>query len=136
MIFELRLLLAVLWVAGLLAPTGAVAQDSIVGTWVGEVSQGDNKFETRLTLLSPKGGVSRYPSFPCGGTLTGDRKGEAYEFNEVITWGGTDEKSDGCIGGVVKITVDGDKMNYDWSGNYNGQDHAAAGELRRIGKQR
>ena len=57
--------------------------DAIVGTWVGEVSQGDNKFETRLTLVSPKGGVSRYPSFPCGGTLTGDRKGDDYEFNEV-----------------------------------------------------
>ena len=54
----------------------------------------------------------------------------------MITWGGIDEKPDGCIGGLVKITVDGDKMTYDWSGTYNGEDHAAAGELRRVGKKR
>ena len=137
MAFELRLLLAIPVVACLLAaPRGALAQESIVGTWVGETTQGDSKFETRLTLVSPKGGVSRYPSFPCGGTLTGDRKGEAYEFNEVITWGGTDERSGGCIGGVVKITVDGDKMQYHWATMYNGQEYTAAGELRRIGKKR
>ena len=110
--------------------------DAIVGTWVGEVSQGDTKFETRLTLISPKGGVSRYPSYPCGGTLTGDRKGDNYEFNEVITWGGVDEKDGGCIGGIVKITVDGDKMAYDWTGTFNGAEHAAAGELHRVGKKR
>ena len=58
---------------------------------------GEIKFETRLTFVSPKGGVSRYPRFPCGGI----QKGNAYEFNETVTWGGTDEKADGCIPGVV-----------------------------------
>jgi hypothetical protein len=135
------------WLACVLAvPIGAGAahaedvagtlSDAIVGTWVGEVSQGDNKFETRLTLISPKGGVSRYPGFPCGGTLAGDRKGDDYEFNEVITWGGVDERDGGCIGGIVKISVDGDKMTYDWSGTFNGEEHSAAGELHRVGKKR
>jgi hypothetical protein len=110
--------------------------DAIVGTWVGEVSQGETKFQTRLTFVSPKGGIRRYPGFPCGGTLIGDRKGDGYQFDEVVTWGGTDEKTDGCIGGLVKITVDGDKMIYDWSATYNGTDHAATGELRRVGKKR
>ena len=81
----------------LTAPAGALAQDAIVGTWVGDATQGETKFETRLTFVSPKGGVSRYPSFPCGGI----QKVDAYEFNETVTWGGTDEKAKGCIPGVV-----------------------------------
>jgi hypothetical protein len=109
--------------------------DAIVGTWVGEATQGDSKFETRLTFVSPKGGVSRYPSFPCGGILSGDRKGDGYEYNEVVTWGGTDEKPTGCIGGVVRLVVEGDTMKFDWSTNYNGQDLSAAGELRRVTKR-
>jgi hypothetical protein len=33
-------------------------------------------FETRLTFISPKGGVSRYPGSPCGHILAGGRKGQ------------------------------------------------------------
>ena len=91
------------------------AQDAIIGTWVGEATQGENKFETRLTFVSPTGGISRYPSFVCGGILAGDRRDDTYEFNETVTWGGMDEKADGCIHGVVRLTVDGDKMKYEWS---------------------
>jgi hypothetical protein len=134
---------AVLLSAAILAGTPAVAQevagtlaDAIVGTWVGEASQGDTKFETRLTFVSPKGGVSRYPGYPCGGMLTGDRKGDGYEFNEVITWGGTDETPTGCIGGIMRIALSGNTMNFDWSTNYNGQDLVASGELHRVDKAR
>ena len=102
MIFGFRLLFAAALVSRLPSASCHVRSDAVVGTWVGEVSQGETKFETRLTFVSPKGGVSRYPSFPCGGTLSGDRKGDAYEFNEVITWGGLDERPNGCIGGVVE----------------------------------
>jgi hypothetical protein len=119
----------------LAAPTSR-AEDSIVGTWVGEATQGESKFETRLTFVSPKGGTSRYPSFPCGGTLAGDRKGETYEFNETVTWGGLEENPNGCIGGTVRITVDGDKMQYNWATVHNGQEYTAAGELHRLGKKR
>ncbi len=110
--------------------------DAIVGTWVGEGTQGESKFETRLTFVSPKGGVSRYPGYPCGGMLTGDRKGDGYEFNEVVTWGGIDENPAGCIGGVIRISLDGNKMHYEWSTNYNGQDFNATGELYRVEKAR
>lgn len=110
--------------------------DAIVGTWVGEAVQGETKFETKLMFVSPKGGVSRYPSFPCGGTLIGDRNGDKYEFNEAITWGGLDEKSDGCIGGVVTLTIDGDKMQYHWASTWNGQEYTAEGELKRVGRKR
>jgi len=110
--------------------------DAIAGTWVGDLTQGDTKFETRATFVSAKGGVTRYPTFPCGGVLSGDRKGDAYEFNEAITWGGKDEKDEGCLGGLVQITVDGDTMNFAWSTNYNGQDYSAAGELHRVGKRK
>lgn len=110
--------------------------DAIVGTWVGEGTQGENKFETRLTFVSPRGGVSRYPGYPCGGMLTGDRKGDGYEFNEVVTWGGIDENPNGCIGGLMRISLDGNKMTFDWSTNYNGQDYSATGELHRVEKAR
>ncbi len=129
-------LLAMPSVAGAQEVAGALS-DAIVGTWVGEAAQNENKFETRLTFVSPKGGVSRYPSFPCGGILSGDRKGDGYEYTEVVTWGGTDEKPTGCIGGLVRVSIDGDKMTFDWSMNYNGEVYTASGELHRQGsKQR
>lgn len=108
------------------------AQEEIVGTWVGQATQADNSFETRLTFVSPKGGVSRYPGFPCGGMLSGDRKGDAYVFTEAITWGGMTEKKDGCIDGTIRVTIDGDTMQYEWSGTHAGQDYAASGQLHRL----
>jgi hypothetical protein len=127
-------LACVLAVSPLVLGTAARADDAIVGTWVGNVAQGDQPpFETRLTIVSPKGGVSRYPSFPCGGMLVGDRKGDGYEYAETINWGGMDENPNGCIGGIVRLTIDGDTMKYDWSANYNGQDYQASGELHREG---
>ena len=75
----------------------------------------------RLTFVSPKGGVSRYPGDPpCGGMLVGDRKGDDYEYQETITYGGTDEKTDGCLNGTMKLSVEGDTMKYDWASQYNG----------------
>jgi hypothetical protein len=120
----------------MLSPLAALAADDpIVGTWVGSVAQeGIDPFETRLTFVSPKGGVSRYPSFPCGGMLVGGRKGEGYEYQETLTWGGIDESPTGCIGGTVSISVSGDKMKFDWAGNYEGRDIAATGELHREGQ--
>ena len=110
-------------------------QDAIVGTWSGQASQPDtDPFEVRLTFVSPKGGVSRYPgSPPCGGMLVGDRKGDNYEFQESITYGGTDEKTDGCLNGAMKLTVNGETMKYEWTANYNGQDYSSSGELKRTG---
>ncbi len=120
----------------LVAASTVEAQDAIIGTWVGEATQGETKFETRLTFVSPTGGISRYPSFVCGGILSGDRRDDTYEFTETVTWGGLDEKPDGCIDGTVRLTVDGDKMNYEWSGTHKGENFTAAGELRRVKRRR
>ncbi len=58
----------------------AHAEDPIVGTWVGKLKQPDNDpFEMSATFVSPKGGITRYPGFPCGGVLVGSRKGNGYE---------------------------------------------------------
>ena len=110
-------------------------QDAIVGTWSGQASQPDtDPFEVRLTFVSPRGGVSRYPGAPpCGGMLVGDRKGDNYEYQESITYGGTDEKTDGCLNGTMKLTVNGETMKYEWLANYNGQDYSSSGELKRTG---
>lgn len=118
--------------ASFLGAPAALADEPIVGNWVGEVSQGDNKFETRLTFVSARGGISRYPTFPCGGILSGDRKGDEYVYKESITWGGMDEKADGCIPGEVHITIEGAKMKFAWTSNYNGGNYSAEGELRRV----
>lgn len=110
-------------------------QDAIVGTWSGQAAQPDtDPFHVRLTFVSPRGGVSRYPgSPPCGGMLIGDRRGDNYEYQESITYGGTDEKTDGCLNGTLKLTVNGETMKYEWSANYNGQDYSSSGELKRTG---
>jgi len=117
--------------APFLSSSAAWAEDPVVGTWVGTLTQaGQDPFPTRLTFISPKGGVSRYPSFPCGGTLVGGRKGDSYVYQETVTWGGVDEQGT-CINGIVRISIDGDTMKYDWSVNYQGQDYEAVGDLHR-----
>jgi hypothetical protein len=108
-------------------------QDAIIGAWAGQAAQPESDpFEVRLTFVSPKGGVSRYPGDPpCGGMLVGDHKGDSYEYQESITYGGTDEKADGCLNGTMNLTVEGDTLKYQWTAQYNGQDYSATGELKR-----
>lgn len=115
-----------------------IAQDAIVGTWVGHAAQPDQgPFEVRLTFVSPRGGISRYPSDPtCGGILVGDRNGDHYEYQETITYGNTDEADDGCLNGTLNLTVTGDTMKFDWTANSNGQDLSSSGELHRQGAAR
>jgi hypothetical protein len=140
-------LAAVLAVAG--ATAFAVAQDdgdlageltdAIVGAWTGTAAQPEqDPFEVNLTFVSPKGGISRYPGeTPCGGVLVGDRKGDGYEYQESITYNGTDERpQDGCISGTMTLTLEGDTMKYSWSGTSNGQEYTSSGELKRKGKRR
>lgn len=112
--------------------SAARAEDPIVGVWAGKLAQPDTEpFETEVTFVSPKGGVSRYPSFPCGGVLSGGRRGDSYEYEEAISWGGPEEVDPGCLSGSVSITLAGDKMNLTWTGDYNGQRYEASGELTR-----
>lgn len=117
-----------------LSATSAQAEDAIVGTWVGRLKQDDGEpFETRLTFVSPKGGISRYPSTPCGGILAGGPKGDGYQYTETITWGTEGEREIYCIGGTADITVDGDVMKFDWSGEDKGTATRTVGELKRQG---
>jgi hypothetical protein len=117
--------------------TAAQAGDPIVGTWVGKLSQPDNDpFDVTATFVSPKGGVTRYPGFPCGGVLEGGRKGDGYEYEETISWGGVDEVDPGCLSGSVIVSVEGNKMHFSWTGTNNGQQYQASGELKRQGNGR
>jgi hypothetical protein len=128
------LLLLLAFLAVLLVPDGPLlAQENIVGTWKGDIVQGETTFPAVLTFVSPKGGVSRYPSFPCGGVLAGGPKGDGFQYSETVTWGTLEEKPDGCIDGVVSMAFDGDVLKYEWNGSHNGQPISAAGELRRVG---
>jgi hypothetical protein len=115
-----------------------LSQDAIVGTWVGRAAQpNQDPFEVRLTFVSPKGGVSRYPGDPaCGGVLRGDRNGDHYEYQERITYGGTEELDNGCLSGNISLTVKGDTMKFDWTTTSNGQDFSSSGELHRQGGAR
>jgi hypothetical protein len=115
------------------ATVGADEVDPVVGVWVGEVTQGDQPpFEIRMTLVSKNGGVTRYPSYECGGMLTGAKKANSYEYDETITWGGLDEETeDPCINGHLTLTVKGDKMTMDWSGTHDGEAIAASAQLKR-----
>ncbi len=108
-------------------------QDPIVGVWVGKAAQPENDpFDVRLTFVSPKGGVSRYPSEPraaaCSSAIA---RATSTNIRKPITYGGSDEKTDGCLNGTMKLSVDGDTMKYDWTASYNGQDYSSTGELKR-----
>ena len=121
----------------LLMPGPARADDAIVGTWSGMLKQDDGEpFTTLLTFVSPKGGISRYPSWPCGGILAGGPKGEGYQYTETITWGTQDEIATYCIGGVAYITVDGDVMKFHWSAVDKGTETHTVGELKRQGARK
>lgn len=120
------------------AEIAAGLQDAIVGAWVGTAAQPENDpFDVRLTFVSPKGGVSRYPTDPpCGGVLVGDRTPDGYQYQETITYGGTEEKSDGCLNGTITLTLEGDTLKYAWSGISDGQTYTSSGELKRKRKGR
>ena len=107
--------------------------DAIVGTWTGTAAEPEKEpYQVRLTFVSPKGGIVRYPGeTPCGGMLTGDRKGDDYEYQESINFNGLDERDDGCFDGVMRLSIDGDTMKFEWSGTYEGQERTASGELKR-----
>ena len=69
----------------------SASADPIVGTWVGTGSHtgADDQFNMRLTFVSPKGGVSRYPDIPCGGKLVGGPSGDdKYQYDETILYNG------------------------------------------------
>jgi hypothetical protein len=109
-------------------------EEAIVGAWVGQAAQPDqDPFDVRLTFVSPRGGVSRYPGEPsCGGVLTGSRDGDHFEYEEAITYGSSEEVDQGCLNGKLKLTVDGDTMKYDWtSTNAEGSPLTSSGELHR-----
>lgn len=110
-----------------------VLQDAIVGTWVGTAAAPEQSgYAVRLTFVSPKGGTVRYPGeTPCGGMLRGDRKGDGYEYEETITYNGLDERDDGCISGLMRLSIDGDTMQLEWSATHNGEEQTASGELKR-----
>jgi hypothetical protein len=111
--------------------------DPIVGIWAGTAAEPEKEgYNVRLTFVSAKGGIVRYPGeTPCGGVLTGDRHGDEYEYQENITYNGLDERTDGCFNGVMKLSVDGDTMKLEWTGVYEGQERTATGELKRQGKR-
>ncbi len=113
--------------------------DGIVGAWIGQAAIPEqDPYDVRLTFVSPKGGVSRYPGdSACGGVLTGDRDGDHYEYQEAITFGGREEVDNGCLDGKFKLTVDGDTMKVDWtSTNADGDQITTSGELHRQGAAR
>jgi hypothetical protein len=131
--YALPVAAATLAIAALAVPAPARAEDPIVGVWTGKLSQTDNEpFEMTATFVSPRGGVTRYPGFPCGGVLVGNRRGGSdYEYEETISWGGPEEVDPGCISGNVSVSVNGDKMQFTWTGASDGQQYKAAGELTR-----
>jgi hypothetical protein len=116
-----------------------IDQDDIVGRWIGQVSApNQDPFDVRLTFVSAKGGISRYPGGSgCGGILEGDRDGDNYDYKETITFGGRDELGDdGCVDGSLRLTVKHDKMQFNWTSAEN-QDVTYSGELhRQTGRQR
>lgn len=115
------------------------SQDGIVGAWVGQAAQPDqDPFDVRLTFVSSRGGVSRYPSDPtCGGLLVGDKDGDHYEYDETITYGSSQDVDEGCLNGKLKLSVQGDTMKLDWtSTNADGDQLTASGELHRVGNAR
>jgi hypothetical protein len=130
--YVLPLAAATLAIVALAAPAPARAEDPIVGTWTGKLTQPDNEpFEMTATFVSPSGGVTRYPGFPCGGVLVGNRKGSEYEYEETISWGGVEEVDPGCLSGNVSVSVSGDKMQFTWTGASGETQYKASGELTR-----
>ena len=113
----------------------SASADPIVGTWVGQGTHTgtEDRFNMRLTFVSPKGGVSRYPDIPCGGQLVGGPSGDdKYQYDEAIKYNGPDERSENyCISGRMRLSVDGNKMTYEGFASHNGEDFGSTGQLQR-----
>ena len=110
-------------------------QDAIVGSWSGQGTKADSDpFDVRLTFVSPRGGVSRYPGDgECGGVLSGKRDGDHYQYDEKITFGNSDDGGT-CVDGIMRVSVDGDTLKYEWSAEPDSEKET--GELHREGGSR
>ncbi len=112
--------------------TSSRAADPIVGTWSGRVDQpGSNPYQGVMTLSSPNGGRSSYPSLKCGGSLSGGGSGGVYRFKETITFGRATATSGGCIDGQITMILQGNRVVWQWSGSWKGKGYAASGTFDR-----
>jgi hypothetical protein len=112
------------------------AAQPIVGTWTGTVHQaGEPPYPAEMTLTSPTSGSSSYSSLSCGGTLSGGVSGSgssaAYRFRESITHGRATETTGGCIDGTIEMVVQGNSMQWSWSGSWQGKSYFASATLQR-----
>lgn len=120
-----------------LAAAPDVAQTEITGTWTGVLNQTPagtaSAFQTEFVFTSAMSGTSRYPSLNCGGTLSGSGSGGRYRYTETITSRRATATTDGCIDGIVDITISGNTMHVQWSGSWQGERILAGGTLQRRG---
>ncbi len=131
----IRVALTALLAAGTLNAAGlpAYSADPIVGSWHGVIDQpGDAPYKGFLSFSTPNTGKSFYPSSDCGGKTVGIFRDGTYYFRETITKNrATLATDEGCLDGDFKMTVDGDKMHWEWTGTWLGDVITATGEFIR-----
>jgi hypothetical protein len=126
----LRLLTCVLLIAS--GITSAQAQQSVLGTWTGTLTQntGESGYSVVMTL-SPNGGVTDYPELKCSGKLkrVGSGNGAVF-FTETITRGGHDTGGQ-CFNGTLTVIRAGDRLVWGWVGTFNNETYVVWGRLTR-----
>lgn len=90
------------------APAEPVAEDkasveNIIGTWRGKAVESGVTYAVIMKMNSENGGITRYPSLPCTGTLTGGPTGpNTYKFTETVTSGR-------CLNSTVTVQLTDDR---------------------------
>ncbi len=88
----------------------------LTGKWHGTVAQDKPVVHTFLVMMElqgASGGTIDYPTFTCGGSLEfRGFEGSTLSYTEHITYG-----KDNCVdGGTLKVTLQGNSLGWDWSG--------------------
>ena len=104
----------------------ARAQDSVMGTWTGPVTQIDTNtaYSIKMTLTRD-GGESFYPELSCGGALKRvGTTGQYVFYTETIT---TNRAR--CIDGIITVARAGDRLSWNWFASYKGKPWVAYADL-------
>ncbi len=110
--------------------TPATTPQDATGLWAGEITQNDGQSYEAVVILSEEGrGFSIYPSLDCAGTLAEIAPGR---YAEVVTFNrAAPGSTTGCIDGEVALVLEGERLSFEWSGEWLGYAITATGLLDR-----
>ena len=112
--------------------SSAMADDPIVGSWEGKVSDQGVFLACSYSFSSVSSGTFDVPAYLCGGTLSGGLVDGVYSYTESVTYGGPTDTEPGCIGADVSFVIQEDTLYLEAPVEHEGQSWVVKGTFHRV----